>query len=61
MSAKHSVNVEIVTHTRDYYRSDEWSETDLPCAPAIMIDDDVIVEGENISEEDLESEIAQRL
>ncbi len=61
LSAKFSVEVETETHTREHYKSDEWLETDLPAAPAIMLGDDVIAEGGDISEDELESEIQSRL
>ncbi len=60
LSAKYALDVETVIHSREHYRSDEWLETDLPGAPSIMIDDDVIVEGSDISEAELENEIRSR-
>jgi hypothetical protein len=61
LSTKYPVAFEIISKPRDVYSSDEWAETELPCAPAIMIGDDVIVEGKNISEDELESKIKKRL
>ena len=61
LSTKYSVEIETETHTRDHYKTDEWFDTDLPRAPAIMLNDDVIVEGGDISEDELERVILSRL
>ncbi len=61
LSAKYQAELQTETHTREHYKSDEWLEMDLPVAPAIMLDDDVIVEGADILEEELEREIQSRL
>ena len=61
LSSKYSVGIETETHTRDHYKTDEWFDTDLPRAPAIMLGDDMIVEGGDIPEDELEREILSRL
>lgn len=61
LSAKYPVTVETEIHDRNYYKSEEWLDTELPVAPAIMINDDVIVEGSDISEDELDAEILSRL
>lgn len=61
LSAKYSLEIETETHTRDHYKTDEWLNTDLPKAPAIMLGDDVIVGGGDIPEDELEREIRSRI
>lgn len=43
------------------YESEEWADQDLPCAPAVMIGDDVVVEGSDIGEEKLVGALRERL
>lgn len=61
LSAKYSVEIDTETHTREHYKTDEWLDTELPAAPAIMLGDDVIIEGGDIPEDELEREIKSRL
>lgn len=60
-SAKYSLEIETETHTGDHYKTDVWFDTDLSRAPAIMLGDDMIVEGGDIPEDELEGEILSRL
>ena len=52
-------DVEIVTieKPKDEYMTDEYFELDLPVAPAIMVGDEIIVEGSDISRRKLEAAI----
>lgn len=61
LGAEYPVEVEIVSKPKAEYQSDEWADLDLPCAPAIMIDDDVLIEGSDVSEEKIVAVIRQNL
>ena len=52
-------NIEMVTieKPKDEYMTDEYFELDLPVAPAIMVGDEIIVEGSDISRRKLEAAI----
>ncbi len=41
--------------------ADEYFELDLPVAPAVMVGDQIVVEGTDVSEEKLEIVICQKL
>ena len=41
--------------------TDEYFELDLPVAPAVMVGDEIIVEGTDVSADDLEAEICRQL
>ncbi|MBM3302873.1 MAG: hypothetical protein FJY85_23360, partial [Deltaproteobacteria bacterium] len=43
------------------YQSVAYLELDLPAAPAVMVVDEVVVEGSDIAEEDLVAAIRQEL
>ena len=52
-------DIEMVTieKSKDEYMTDEYFELDLPVAPAIMVGDEIIVEGTDISKRKLEAAI----
>jgi hypothetical protein len=41
--------------------TDEYFELDLPMAPAVMVGDEIVVEGDDVSEVDLEKVICRHL
>lgn len=43
------------------YHTDAYYALDLPVAPAIMVEDEIVVEGKDVSEEDLEAAIRRHL
>jgi hypothetical protein len=57
----YNLEIEIISKTRDSYRSAEYSATGLPAAPALMLADEVLVQGRPISKEALESAIRRHL
>jgi len=58
---KYNVEIEMISNTRDTYRSAEYLATGLPTAPALMLADKILVQGRPISQEDLESAIRGHL
>ncbi len=42
--------VEIISKPRAEYQTDEYSKLNLPKAPAIMVNDEVVVEGSDVDE-----------
>ena len=55
--------MEIETTSRSFqeYRTEEYDKLGLPKAPAIMVGDELIVQGCDIDEEKLESAICRHL
>jgi hypothetical protein len=45
LGAKYPVEIEVTSKPRAEFRTEEWAATELPCAPAITIGDEVLVEG----------------
>ena len=41
--------------------TDEYFELDLPVAPAVMVGDEIVVEGTDVSDQDLEEVICRHL
>ncbi len=54
-----NLEIEIISKTRDAYRSVEYLATGLPAAPALMLGDEILVQGRPISEEFLQSVVCQ--
>jgi hypothetical protein len=61
LGAEYPIDIEVTSKPRAEYQTDEWAETDLPCAPAVMVGDEVLVEGSDVTEEKLVAEIRRQL
>jgi len=58
---KYEVEIETIARPKDEYMTDEYFELDLPVAPAVMVGNEIVVEGTDISEVDLEKVICRHL
>ena len=58
---KYEVEIETIARQKDEYMTDEYFELDLPVAPAVMVGDEIVVEGTDVSEVDLEKVICRHL
>ena len=61
MGEKYEIEIETIAKPQDEYITDEYFELDLPVAPAVMVGDEIVVEGTDISEIDLEKIICRHL
>ena len=61
LGEKYEVNIEIISKPKADYVTDEYFELDLPVAPAVMVEEEILVEGSDISQEVLESAICRHL
>jgi hypothetical protein len=61
LGAQYSINIETTSKTKAEYETDEWSETELPCAPAIMIGEEIVAEGSDVTEDKVVAEIRKQL
>ncbi len=61
LGAEYPVEFEITSKPKADYQTDDWADTDLPCAPAIMIGEEVVTEGSDIPEEKVVNEIRKQL
>lgn len=55
------IQIEVTSKPIAEYQTDEYFELDLPVAPAIMVGDEIVVEGSNISQEKVETVICRCL
>ncbi len=55
------IEIEVTSKPIAEYQCDEYFELELPVAPAVMVDEEILVEGENISQYKVEEAICRRL
>ncbi len=58
---KYAVEIEVISKPRAEYQTDEYFELDLPTAPAVMVAEEIVVEGKDVSEGELEAFICRHL
>ena len=61
LGAKYEIEIESIEKPKDDYMTDEYFELDLPVAPAVMVGDEIIVEGSDIRERKLGRAISRHL
>jgi hypothetical protein len=61
LGEKYNVEIETISKPMAEYSTAEYVAQSLPKAPAIMIGDEVVVEGSDVSQENLESLICKHL
>jgi hypothetical protein len=61
LGAEYPIEIETTSKPLAGYQTDEWADTELPCAPAIMIGEEIVAEGSDISEEKVVAEIRKQL
>lgn len=61
LGQKYDMDVEVISKPIAEYNTDEYFELELPVAPAVMVDDAIVVEGSDVSEDNLENVIRQHL
>jgi len=61
LGAKYDVEIETVSKPKAEYQTDAYFALDLPVAPAIMVEDEIVVEGGNVSQAEVEACICRHL
>jgi hypothetical protein len=61
LGKKYEIEIETIAKPKDDYMTDEYFELDLPVAPAVMVGDEIVVEGTDVAELDLEKVICRQL
>ena len=57
----YDIEIETISKPKAKYTTDEYFELDLPVAPAVMVGEEIVVEGSDVSDEKLESVICRHL
>lgn len=58
---KYSIEIETISKPKAEYITDEYFELKLPVAPAVMVGDEIVVEGEGVSQDKVEAAICRHL
>lgn len=61
LGQRYQVEIETISKPNAEYVTDEYFELDLPVAPAVMVAEEIVVEGSDIQEEELEAVICRHL
>lgn len=61
LGQKYEFETEVISKPIAAYQTDEYFELDLPTAPAIMVGEEIVVEGADVPEEKLEAVICRHL
>ena len=58
---KYEIKIETISKPKAEFNTDEYFELDLPVAPAVMVGEEIVTEGEDVSDEKIEKEICRQL
>ncbi len=61
LGQKYEIEMETISKPIAAYQTDEYFELDLPAAPAVMVGEEIVVEGSDVAEDKLEAVICQHL
>jgi len=61
LGGRYEIDFETIEKLNEEYMTDEYFELDLPMAPAVMVGEEIVVEGSDVSEEKLEAVICNHL
>lgn len=61
LGARYDIEIETIEKPNDEYMTDEYFELDLPMAPAVMVGEEIVVEGADVHQEKLEEVICNHL
>ena len=61
LGEKYAIGIETVSKPKADYLTDEYFELDLPVAPAVMVGEEILVEGTDVTQLELESAICRQL
>jgi hypothetical protein len=61
LGQKYEIEIETTSKPIAEYQTDEYFELDLPTAPAVMVGEEIVVEGADVAEDNLEAVICRHL
>ena len=61
LGQKYEVEIETISKPIAEYQTDEYFELDLPTAPAVMVGEEIVVEGSDVVDDRLEAVICRHL
>jgi hypothetical protein len=61
LGSKYGIDIETISKPIAEYQTDEYFDLDLPTAPAVMVGEEIVVEGSDVAETELEAVICRHL
>ena len=61
LGRKYTIEIETISKPKAKYLTDEYFALDLPAAPAVMVGEEIVVEGSDVTKEALEATICRHL
>ena len=61
LGEKYAVEIDVTSKPKAEYLTDEYFELDLPVAPAVMVGEEIVVEGADVSDHEVEACICRHL
>lgn len=61
LGQKYEIDIQVTSKPKAEYTTDEYFELDLPVAPAVMVGNKIVVEGSDIGQFQIETEICKQL
>ena len=61
LGEKYPVDIEVTSKPKAEYQTDEYFELDLPLAPAVMVGDEIVTEGADVADREVETCICRQL
>lgn len=61
LGQQYDIEIETTSKPIAAYQTDEYFELDLPTAPAVMVGEEIVVEGADVAEDQLEAVICRHL
>ena len=58
---EYEIDIEVTSKPKDDYLTDEYFTLDLPVAPAIMVGEEIITEGKDVDDHEVEAAICRQL
>lgn len=61
LGEKYAIEIDVTAKPKSAYETDEYFALDLPVAPAVMVGDEILAEGTDVADHDLEACICRHL
>ncbi len=61
LGQKYDLDIDVISKPIAAYQTDEYFELDLPAAPAVMVGEEIVVEGTDVADDVLEGAIRRLL
>ena len=61
LGSEYDIEIEMISKPQADYLTDDYFKLDLPVAPAVMVGDEIVVEGTDVSQYEIESAICRQL